>query len=152
VHGRKYPWVVLAASLASALFLSLTYLRYCDLAAARGGGLSSFGFIFAIIPGAVCALVWMFQTRDWLRLVGLLSTAGVLAYSVFRYLTALRTERLSGDMWFLIELDGIVTIAVTIGWSAFALLFGWLAARIWSDSKHAEQLRPNKSLERTPDR
>jgi hypothetical protein len=147
VRGRQYPWIVLAASLASALVLSLTYLRYCDLAAERGGELNSFYLVFAYVPGAVCVLAWGFQKRVWLRLVGLVSTFGVLGYSAFRYLIALGTDRLSGDMWFLIELDGIVTVAVTIGWSAFTLLFGWLVARI--EPTVSAQVRPNTSFERT---
>jgi len=147
--SRSYPWIVFASGLASAVCLILAYVHYADLAVERGWYFGSEGLILAPVPGVFCIVFWMFQRRPWMRDAGLMTALGVLAYSAYSILRALRTDRLSGDMGFLVAYEGAFAIALTLGWSVLALICCWLAARNGARNQRHSRLQPNNSLERT---
>jgi hypothetical protein len=142
VVGRQYSRIVLYSSLAAAVCLLFANARYSELAAARGWSFGSSGFVLAIVPSTLCILFWIFQKRIWIRYAGVIATLGVLAYSAYVLLRALTTHRLSGDMAFLIELEGVVTVAVTLGWSILALVVSWLGNRTAARAALSSTVRP----------
>jgi len=121
---RNYQLIVLSTSMASAACLLLAYTHYSNQAMASGLDLGWVWQLWALAPGAFCVLVWNFQTRHWLQTAGMVSTIGVLVYSVWVLVRALTTG-LGGDMAGLVTLDGLLALGVTIGWSGLALLIGW---------------------------
>ncbi len=121
---REYQWIVLSSSVGSAVFLLIAYTHYSELAIARGWDLGWVWQLWALVPGAFCVFVWLFQKRQWVRSAGIVSTLGVLVYSAWILARAL-TNGLGGDMDGLVTLDGILALGVAIGWSGLALLFGW---------------------------
>ena len=129
MHHRKYFWIILASSVVSIACLFFSYTRYIDLGAARGWDLDSGWQWWSLFPGSFCIIVWLFQTRTWLRVAGVVSTLGVLCYSVLSLLNSLATDRLGGDMGFLVSLEGLLGAAITVGWALIALLIGWLGGR-----------------------
>jgi hypothetical protein len=129
VVSRKYFWIIFGSSVASMACLLISYTHYVELGEARGWDLNSGWQWLALFPGGFCIIVWLFQTRPWLRAAGIVSTIGVLCYSVLSLMNALATQRLSGDMGFLVSLEGLFAVVVTVGWALVALLIGWLGGR-----------------------
>jgi hypothetical protein len=146
MFGRKYPLIVLSSSLISAICLLVGEARFSALAAEHGWHFGSAWILWAIAPGAFCVTIWLFQRRDWSQLAGVVSTVGVLVYSVFFLLFALTTERVNGHS--LIPF-GYAHLALSITWSALALPIGWFGGRTDGYESAGSQARPNKSLERT---
>jgi peptidoglycan/LPS O-acetylase OafA/YrhL len=149
MDGRRYPWIIFVAGITSAACLVTSYARYHDLAAARDWNIGSAGFLLALVPGAFCVVVWIFQRRHWLRRAGLMASLGVLAYSIYSLLRALVTDRLGGDMGFMVEFQSIFDVVLTLGWSVLALASSWLGGRDERDSELVRRLQPDTPLERT---
>jgi hypothetical protein len=125
VNNRKYQRLVLLSSAASAACLLVAFMHYSDLALASGRDLGWMWQLWALAPGLFCVLVWLFQTRPWLRSAGVVSTLGVLAYSAWVLVWAFAAG-LGGDMAGLVTLGGMLALGVAIAWSGVALLIGWV--------------------------
>jgi hypothetical protein len=126
---RLYPWAIFVASLASIACLLLSDSHYAGLMTARGWSHGSMGTLLAIVPGALICVFWMFQSRPWLRRAGLIAAVGALVFSAIALLRALVTDRLSGDMSFMVVLDGAVIAILTIAWSIVSLGISWVLDR-----------------------
>ncbi len=124
VSDHRYRFIVLLSSAGGAVCLLLAYMRYSELASARGLDLRWVWQAWASVPAAFCVCVWLFQTRPWLRIAGVVSTLGVLAFSGWVLILAL-TSGSAGDMFGLVTLNGILALGVTVGWSAVGLLIAW---------------------------
>jgi hypothetical protein len=131
MSDRKYLRIVFWSSLASAVCLVVAFAHYTEMVRVRGTDIGFAWVLWGLVPGTFCSIVWPFQRRDWLRRAGVVSTVGVLAYSVWVLFRAFTTysHGFGGDMGFLIGLEGVLAFVVTLGWSILALPIGWLEER-----------------------